>query len=1120
MFAKTKSTMLMALVILAVAGLAPRVFAQTSDGIVLGTVTDATGAVIPNASVTATNKATNVQYKATTNNVGEYRINNVPVGTYDVDISASGMTPRRLANVAVDVNRTSTVNITMQVGAVTADVLVQEAPPLIDSSTSQLENVFQGEQTLNQPAAGNVQNDTGVLNLSLLAPGVALAGGMGYGEGPSVGGQRPTNNSFNIDGVDNNRHDVTGPVVSIPNDAVGQFSLLENQFSPEFGGFSGGIFNTVIKSGTNQMHGSVYEYFNNRKLNALNSNQATQGFPHPSCATTPGDPDCGVRIPRFDYNRVGGTIGGPIIKNKLFYFGDLEYSPLGQASVPGAPIIAPTAAGYATLGGLAGISKNNLGILQQFLSPAPANNKGFITVANTQIPVGQISVIGPSYNNKTNVVVAVDYDATVKDKIRGRYIYNKNTQIDTFAQLPIFYTPIPDNRQMFNLSEFHTFSSTAINEFRVSYSRKDNNYPVGNFKFPGLDQFPNLVFFDLNGLQIGPDPNAPQGYIQGQLEARDNFTKTFARHTVKVGYDFTDVIASNAFVQRARGDYEYNTLDLYLRDLSPDVIGERSTGVTSGIPAGYLFHSLYVNDDYRVKPNLTLNLGLRWEYMTVPVLTRYQGFSAPASVPGVITFAEPTPQKNNFAPRVGFAYSPGGANNLAVRGGFSLNYDQTYNNLNINAKPAYFQQTADVPSLTNQTPNFLGSGALPPSTAVVVTTDPTALRQAVSAFLPNEQIRPYSINYTLSVQRSFGNNYTVEARYLGTRGVHLFVQDQINRITPLSPTYTLPTYLSQPSVATLAGLPITLGDIKAKQNAITGGFGSNSYQQFGFTNTITAYMPEGNSKYNGLALQLTKRYANNLSYNVAFTWSHALDDSTATVNSTWFTPRRAQDTRFLRNDWASSALDRRYRLTIAPAYDFKMFANSGWVMKNVVGNWNVTGTYTYQSPEFATVQSGTDSNLNGDSAGDRAVVNPAGAEFVSSDIRAVDRTGAAPTTANNTVAYVAVDPSARYIKAGVGVFGNAGRNTLPLSHTNNFDLTLLKRFAFTESARFEIGASALNLLNHQQWTGDLINDVYPITNYSSIPRNPLIAGDKNFGRFDQFLNSNSRQLILLGRIIF
>src|SRR6185437_10074932 len=154
---------------------------------------------------------------------------------------------------------------------------------------------------------------TGVLNLSLLAAGVTQSGGMGYGTGPSVGGQRPTNNSFNIDGVDNNRHDITGPTSLVPNDAVAEFSILQNQFSPEFGGSSGGIFNTVVKSGTNELHGSVYEYLNNRIMNAEDSKQAVQGF---------------TSTPRFDYNRVGGTIGGPIIRDKLFYFGDYEYSPL------------------------------------------------------------------------------------------------------------------------------------------------------------------------------------------------------------------------------------------------------------------------------------------------------------------------------------------------------------------------------------------------------------------------------------------------------------------------------------------------------------------------------------------------------------------------------------------------------------------------------------------------------------------------------------------------------------------------------------------------------------------------------------------------------------------------
>jgi hypothetical protein len=1101
MFSKTRSTMLIALVILAVAGFTPHAFAQATDGNIVGTVTDATQAVIPAAMITATNKATGVTYTGMSNAVGDYRINNVPVGTYDIDVTATGMAPRKLTNVTVDLNRTSTVNLTLQVSSVSADVVVQEAPPLLDSSTSQLETTFKGETALNQVSAGNFVNDTGVLNLSLLAPGVTQSGGMGYGTGPSVGGQRPTNNSFNIDGVDNNRHDVTGPTVNVPNDAVDQFSLLENQFSPEFGGASGGVFNTVVKTGGNQIHGSVYEYFNNRNLNALDSRQALQGF---------------TSTPRFDANRFGGTVGGPIIKNKLFYFGDYEYYPLGQASVPGAPILAPTASGYSTIAGLPGISKTNLGVLQQYLAPAPAASQT-IRVGGVNIPVGIVPVSGPSYVNKQNLVTSIDWDARTTDKVRGRYIYNKYTGIDTNAALPIFYTLIPDNRHLFSLSEFHTFSATALNEFRVSYSRKNNNYPVGDFKFPGLDQFPNLTFDDLN-LQVGPDSSTPQGYIQGQLTGTDNFTKTIGRHTIKAGYQFMDIIASNSFVQRARGDYDYSTLDFYLRDLSPDSLGERSVGVQGGIPAGYLLHTLYANDDFNVKPNLTLNLGLRYEYMTVPVLTRYQQFSSAADVPGVITFREPTSQKTNFAPKIGFAYSPGKSSNWTVRGGFSLNYDLTYNNLNINAKPAYFQQTEDV-NLNVQTPGFLAGGGLPPSNAIVITTNPTQARAAVSAFMPNEQIRPYSINYTLGVQRSFGGDYVVEARYLGTKGVHLFVQDQLNRVSAVTSSFSLPTFFTNPTAADLNGLTTTLGDIKAAQNLATGNNGSNSYARYGFGSTITAYIPEGNSKYNGLALHVTKRYSHNYAYTAAFTWSHALDDSTATVFSEVLTPRRGQDFRNLRNDWASSALDRRLRFTFAPSYDFKPFANEGWIMKNVVGNWNITGAYTFQSPEYATVQSGIDSNLNNDTAGDRAITNINGQDFVSSGVNPINKAGQTVAAGSPAiVAYVAQNSNARYVQAGSGAFPNTGRNTLPLRRIDNVDLQLMKRFNFSESKHIDLAGQASNLFNHPQWTGDLLNDVYP--NQYNNTRSFLLTGNPEFGRFDHFYTSNPRTLTITARVVF
>jgi Carboxypeptidase regulatory-like domain len=1077
--------------------------AQATDSILVGNVTDPSDALVPNATVTATNLATGVKYSGATNAAGTYRINNVPVGTYDVEASATGLAGNKVSGVVLELNRTASVNFKLKVGTVSTVVEVVESNPLIDTSSAQLQNTFNSELSVNLPSAGNFKNDSGVLNLSLLAPGVTQSGGMGYGTGPSVGGQRPTNNSFNIDGVDNNRHDVTGPLSLVPNDAIAQFSILENQFSPEFGGASGGIFNTVVKTGTNELHGSVYEYLNNRNLNAVDSLKSVQGF---------------KSNPRFDYNRFGGTVGGPILKNKLFYFADWEYSPLGEASTPGSPIQAPTAAGYQTIQSLPGISKTNLDVLQQYLAPAPTAS-GTIKVGGVTIPIGQVQVVGPSYVNKQNVVASVDWNIGDKDQVRGRYLVNRYSGINTNAQLPIFYTQIPDNRSLTSLSEFHTFNATMINEFRAAYSRKNNNYPVGDFKFPGLDQFPNLTFDDLN-LQVGPDSSTPQGYVQGALQLSDNLTKTWGRHTFKGGYQFQDVIASNNFVQRSRGDYDYTTLDLYLRDLSPDSIGERSVGVAGGIPAGYLFHTVYFNDDYRIRPNLTVNLGIRYEYMTVPVVTRYQSFSSVADLPGLITFGEPKPQKSNWAPRVGIAWSPGNSAVWSVRAGFGINYDQPYNNLNINAKPGYFQQTEDVPSLTNNTPNFLANGGLPPSNAIVLTTDPATARAAVSAY-NYDQIRPYSINYTVGIQRSLGKDYTLEARYVGTKGVHLYVQDQINRVTVVTPSYSLPTFVTAPSADQLAGLNLTLGQIKNTLLALTNyaASPSNFYGQFGFTNTITAYHPVGNSKYNGLSLQLNKRYAKNYSFMTAFTWSHALDDSTATVFSTNLTPRRGQDFRNLRNDWASSALDRRLRFTFTPTYDLKMFEKRNWMMKNIVGNWNFSATYTYQSPAYATVQSGIDSNLNNDSAPDRAVVNPAGDGTLSTVVTAIDKTGATVAAGSaSIVGYVAKNPNARYIQAGQGVFANAGRNTFPLHPIDNIDFQILKRIAVTERMRLELGGQFSNLLNHPQWTGDLLNDVYP--NQLNNTRSFLLTGNAAFGRFDQFYTSNSRTLTVIGRFVF
>jgi hypothetical protein len=617
---------------------------------------------------------------------------------------------------------------------------------------------------------------------------------------------------------------------------------------------------------------------------------------------------------------------------------------------------------------------------------------------------------------------------------------------------------------------------------------------------------------------LDPDSSTPQGYTQGSAELTDNITKTKGKHTFKAGYHLEDIIASNSFIQRARGDYEYSTVDMYLHDLSPDQIGERSVGVAGGIPAGYLFNAGFFNDDYRIKPNLTINLGVRYEYVTVPVVSRYQSFSALADYPGLISFNTPKSQGTNWAPRIGIAWSPGKSGLWSVRTGFGINYDNQYNNLSINEKPGYFSLTEDVPSLTNQTQNFLANGGLPPSNAIPLPTTVAAARAGISAYTPN-QIRPYSINGSMSIQRSLGKDYTVEVRYVYTKGVHLFVQEQLNRVSPVSATYGLPTFYSAPSAAQLSALTLTLGQIKAQQLAMTNypASPSNAWGQYGFPGTITEEAPIGDSRYNGLSLALTKRYSKNFSYLTNFTWSHAQDDSTATVFSTVLTPRRGEDFRDLRADWGDSPLDRRLRFIFTPMYDVKV-GSGNWIMKNIVGNWNVSATYTYQSPAFATPQSGIDSNLNNDNV-DRTIVNPAGQANASTTVHAVSATGATlPSGSAGIVAYVANNSNARYVQAGQGAFPNAGRDTLRMNPIDNIDFQILKRFQLKEHMRLEIGGQFSNLLNHPQWTGDLLNDIYP--NQFNNTRSFLLAGDPTFGRFDQFFTSNPRSITVVGRFVF
>ena len=425
---------------------------------------------------------------------------------------------------------------------------------------------------------------------------------MGVGTGPSVGGLRPEDNNYTIEGIDNNNKGVTGPLVYVPNDATGEFTAIVNQFSPEFGHSAGGQFNTTVRGGTNKIHGMAYEYFQNRNLNAEN---AIQGGKIPN--------------PRYDNNRYGAQVGGPIKKDKLFYFANFERQSIGQNSQ--GHICVPTSAGMATLNSKGWFNATNLGVYTKYspvadtqvddqsdlacfneasgpqymtvysdttynsAGPDYAGNTGlggvFGSADPTKIPLGNFLLIAPDRTNIDVLTTSADWTISAKDSFRGRYIYNKWTGVDTLATLPAFHQPLPQRYHIIALSEYHNFTPNLINEARLGFNRFYQDYAVGNVKFPGLDSFPNVYLYDQGFIDIGPDDNAPQSTVQNLYQLTDNLSWVKGKHSLKFGFDGRKFIAPQTFTQRGRGDYEWDYITEYLHDLAPTAFGERSTAQTS-----------------------------------------------------------------------------------------------------------------------------------------------------------------------------------------------------------------------------------------------------------------------------------------------------------------------------------------------------------------------------------------------------------------------------------------------------------------------------------------------------------------------------------------------------------
>ena len=1096
------------------------IFGQATGGAVTGTVVDSNGAVIPNATVKLADKLRGQVFTTQTTGTGSYLFANVPVGAYTITIEQSGF-EKASKELTASLNQTVTIDATLQVsgGTNTVDV-VAGGDALVQTDTSQLGKSFDVRSVQDLPNAGNINS------LAALAPNV-LPNPVGLATTtPVIGGVRPRGNTFNVDGVDNDDPGVTGPVTTPIQDAVQEFTLIQNNFNAEFGAGAGGQFNTVTKSGTNEYHGNVFTYIDSEKLNASSTSEGTQGFKDFFKQARYGG-KFGGPLPYFNFGDGGPTFKSG--KNKLFFFGAFEKVFNAGAGAPAGTAFLPTQAGLDRIAAIPGVSPFVVNIFRNNVALAPVADpdatEEFGTVLGVSgIPFGPVALSIPNTFTTKSYQFNIDHLPNEKNQLRYRYSDSRFSAEQAGNGGLAFNNSSVFNTKLFSANWISTVRSNVINDLRLSYREAISDNPLVNAE---LSDFPNIEVLSLN-LLVGPAGNLPQSGADYSYQIYDSLTVVQGDHTFKFGGEFRNVISNTNFLPRERGDYQYSNFDLLLRDLAPDNVNIRSTGSGAFVASNYRLYT-FAQDDWKIRPNLTLNLGVRYEYQSLPRDAALQELNAISSVPGVIEFGVPKTDKDNIAPRLGFAWAPtwdtavgrfffGDHGDSAIRGNFSRAYVTNFSNLVLLNLPPQLQAELQFSGSPTQ---FLQRGGADRDFFPVSGRDES--RAQTASFIEDQTV-PSTDSFSLSYQRQLGKDMGIEIRYLGTRSYELPVQVQLNSGVVIDSALSIPTLLSAPTPGQLVGLR-SLGDIVAANPRI----GTRNLDEFGFQGAVTAFPNIGRAWYDGVSASLNRRFTKNLTFTAAYTFSKTMDDSTNELNTSALNPRRPENAgnRFdskglsLRNERALSALDIPHRFVSSFGVDIPFFdREDNPVVRMLLSGFQVNGIFQIQSGQPVTVRSGRDSNLNFDAAGDRAIFNPNGDPNISSGIFAVNAAGTRIRDANgrdvlddaSTVAYVAINPNAGYISTGFLARATAGRNTLRTRGFNQTDMVLLKNTRFGTDGRFnfQVGAEILDLFNQRPKT---IGGVGAQTAAFSI------AGNANFNNYE-IGNFNGRKVTMRAKFIF
>ncbi|MBM3761603.1 MAG: TonB-dependent receptor [Acidobacteria bacterium] len=1000
--------------------------AQTTSEM-LGLVTDASNAIVSETKLTARNIATNLTYTTASNAAGSYRIPLLPPGEYELVAEKAGFGKYVRRPITLRLNQQAELNVTLQVATATEVISVSTEAPLINTTNAEVGFNIDAKRIAELPLAPN----RNILNIALQAPGVSqlssgnsnfAAGGTSF----SVNGMRTRSNNFMIDGADSNNASVSGLVQEINNpDVVAEFRLITNQFLPEYSRAAGSVVNIITKGGTNQYHGTAYWSYNGNKLNSR-TNLDERTFP---------------RAPWRVENQFGGTFGGKIVKDRTFFFGSLLRWTDRRFASGTAITGAPTAEGRTALQSIAA-GRPQVNALLTFLPAAQqATGQSFTVNADGRqvvVPVGTLSGAAPNKQDTWQWSGRIDHRLTEKHNLMGRVLYDDRVTISGQAVPAGLTSLVPARRQAYNGVLTSTLSATKFNELRVNLQRQANQTTASDLNSQNIPsiEINQLGLAGFNAADsrtaIGLGVNLPQAQVTNTYQIANNFGWIFGSHSLKAGIDLRRVEQFSEFNPTLRGRLQYNNLQDFVDDIAQvQAINQLQPGLRNWQFYRYYDNFFFIQDEWRVKRNLTLTYGLRYEIPGNPFSwldsENKRIVAANNNNPGYLIDKGPKRDTNNFAPRLGFNYRFGkfggplggllGDNKTVLRGGYSRTYDFAFNNILLNIYSAWpFTYVLQRPA---RSPNAFA------------TID--GIRRGNSAPLPanlmniprtlvNDTFRsPYAEQFSTQIQRELPGGYAMNVGYIATKGTALFQSVDGNPTIP----------------------------------------GSNGTQRVDNTRGVLRLRANtGSSIYHSMQTSLEKRFSKGYQFSAHYTWSTFIDDQSEIFNaSVAGEVALAQDSFNRRGDRGRSTYDRPHRFSINGIWEVPVGRDEKKPISHVIGGWQLGGFLTFQSGAPFSPLAGNDPGfrLSGIDALIGNALRPNVATSLDISRQKVEQLFAVRSTLYSPLS--AANP-----------IGNAGRNVMRADGIANVDLVLNKKIRIpVEGHSMNLRAEFYNLANSRDF---------------------------------------------------